>query len=331
MTGRLAVPQARERDDLTATVQDLLSRRLGRPVTVTGLTRTASPFASRAPAEVVTVTMPGGETHRLFLKRCGDDEPDHPDKRRDRELRVYRDLFAGRDLPVPQWIGGGWNQAVGRHDLFLEHVDDWDLRYQELRYWYLAASRLGRLHRAFARAGDDLAANDFLLRLDAGYFDAWARRALAAVRQQSPRLARRYERVVTGFRSGAELLAAAPSTLVHNDLSAKNVLVDRGSPPTRIRVVDWELAGIGCGLLDLTQLTYGLPGAEAARLRACYYRAVRGGGLLPRRRSDLLATLAACGVHETNVRLWCSPRWSLPDGTLAGWVAQAEALVRRVS
>jgi aminoglycoside phosphotransferase (APT) family kinase protein len=324
-------PATRPTDGVAATVRELLARRLDRPVVVTELTRSASRFASRAPAEVLSATVAGGASYRLFLKRCGGAEPDHPDKqRRDRELRVYSDLFAGRDLPVPQWIGGGWNPAAGRHDLYLEHIDDWDLRYQSLRYWYLAAGRLGRLHGTLARARADLATSDFLLRLDAGYFDAWAGRALDAVRPQSRRLARRYERVVTAFRSGSALLAAEPTTLVHNDLSPKNVLVDRASRPARVCVVDWELAGIGCGLLDLAQLGYGLRPAEAARLHACYYRAVRGSDLLPSRRSTRLAVLAACRIHQTNVRLWCSPRWSLPDGRLAGWVTEAETLIRRV-
>jgi hypothetical protein len=313
-----------------STVGDLLAAQLGRPVTVAHLERSASPFASRVPAEVVTVTLTGGETCRLFRKSLGDEEIDHPDKRcRDRELRVYRDLFAGRRLPVPSWVGGGWDGTTGRHELYLEYVDGWDLRYRHLDHWYLAAARLAGLHRTFARARGDLD-RDFLLRIDLPYVHAWAQRARDALRRHSIRLARRYEPVLAATSSWGGLLAAQPATLVHNDLSGKNVLVDRSAGQPRVCLADWELAGVGCGLLDLVHLAYGLDAVPARRLRASYYRAVRGSDLLPRTRQALTALLAACAIHETNVRLGCSPRWSLPPRRLAEWVDDARAALQRV-
>ncbi|SCL32271.1 Phosphotransferase enzyme family protein [Micromonospora rhizosphaerae] len=321
-----------ERDPvhLAQTVQDMLSEFLRRPVVVEELSRSVAPMANRAPAEVLTATLRGGEEHRLFLKSIGNEEGDHPDKQpRDREPLLYRSLFAGRAVPVPTRVGGGWNEAIGRHDLYLEHIDDWDLRYQEVEYWYLAAARLGHLHRAFAQAREELLASEYLLRFDAAHFQAWAYRALEAVRRQSTDLARRYERVVRAFGRGGELLAAQPPTLVHNDLSGKNVLVDRSVRPARICFIDWEMAGIGCGLLDLAHLKYGFGPAEQARLCAAYYEAVRGSDLLPSQ-AELTAVLAACEIHETNVRLWLSPRWSLPEGRLAEWVDDTEAAIERI-
>lgn len=333
-TGEVGRPDLVGRDpaQLTTTVQAMLSHLLRRPVVVDQLSRSPSPFASRVPAEVVTAQLRDDSTYKLFLKSVGDEDADHPDKqRRDRELLVYADLFAGRALPVPRWAGGGWNPSIGRHDLYLEHIDDWDLRYQSLDYWYLAAGRLGDLHRAFARSRKDLVARDYLPRFDAAYFNAWGRRALAVVQRQSARLGRRHERVLTAFRAGAELLAVQPPTLVHNDLSAKNVLVDRSQKPARVCFVDWELAGIGCGLLDLVHLKYGLPATEAAALCASYYEAVRGADVLPSKEEELMAVLAACEIHETNVRLWCSAQWSLPADRLEEWVSDTEAAVGRIS
>jgi thiamine kinase-like enzyme len=321
-----------ERDParLTKTVQDMLSDLLHRPVVVEQLSRSASRFAARLPAEVVTVKLRSGEKHMLFLKSLGDEESDHPDKqRRDRELLVYGDLFSGRALPVPGWVGGGWNDAIGRYDLYLEHIDDWSLRYQDLEYWYLAADRLGDLHRAFARAREDLTASEYLLRFDAAHFEAWAHRAVEAVRGQSTHLGRRHERVVRAFHKGGELLAAQPPTLVHNDLSAKNVLVDRSARPTRVCFIDWEMAGIGCGLLDLAHLKYGFGPAQEARLCATYYEAVRESDVLPSQ-EELTAVMAACEIHETNVRLWSSPRWSLPEGRLEEWVSDTEAAIEKI-
>lgn len=332
-TGEVGRPELVGRDpaELTTAIQAMLSDVLQRSVMVGGLSRSPSPFASRVPAEVVTAELAEGMTYRLFLKSPGNEEADHPDKqRRDRELLVYADLFADRELPVPRWLGGGWNPRIRRHDLYLEHIDDWDLRYQGLEYWYLSAGCLGDLHRAFAQAREDLLARDYLLRLDADYFNAWAHRALAAVRWQSARLGRRHERVVGAFRRGAELLAVQPPTLVHNDLSPKNVLADRSARPARICFVDWEMAGIGCGLLDLAHLKYGLQPPEEAELCASYYEAVRGADVLPGKEKELMAVLAACEIHETNVRLWCSARWSLPEDRLEEWISDTEAALGRI-
>lgn len=320
----------RDQAQLTMAVQDVLRSFLRRPVVVEDLSTSASPFTSRSPAEVVTARLQGDRTHLLFLKSLGDEEGDHPDKqRRDRELLAYGNLFAGRRLPVPDWVGGGWNEAIQRYDLYLEHIGDWDLRYHDVEYWYLAARRLGDLHRTFARERAALLSSDYLLRLDAAYFDAWAHRALEAVQRQSTELGRRHERVVNAFHKGAELLGAQPLTLVHNDLAGKNVLVDRSTEPVRVCIIDWEMAGIGCGLLDLAHLKYGFGPAEEARLCANYYEALRGSEVLPPQ-EELTAVLAACEIHETNVRLWSSPRWSLPEGRLEEWVSDTEAAIERI-
>ena len=322
-----------ERDpaQLKRAVQDMLSEYLHRPVMVQQLIRSAAPFANRSPAEVLTAKLRGGDKYKLFVKSIGDEERDHPDKqRRDREMLLYSRLFAGRPLPVPSWVGGGWNEAIGRHDLYLEHIDDWDLRYQSLEYWYLTADRLGDLHRELAQARGDLLATDYLLRFDTAHFIAWAHRARASVRLVSPELGRRYERVVTNFGKGAELLAAQPPTLVHNDLSAKNVLVDRSAQPARIRFVDWEMAGVGCGLLDLAHLKYGLRGPEEARFCDKYFRALQGSDVLPAAGRARMAVLASCEIHETNVRLWYSPRWSLPQECIEEWVGDTERAIKRI-
>ena len=329
MTANRSTLLARPPAQLAATVRELLGQHLGHPVRVRRVERAASPFASQVPAELVMVSLDDGTTYPLFLKSFGDEDSDHPDKQcRDRELRVYRHVFAGRHLPVPRCLGGGWNESIGRHDLYLDYVHDWDLRYQSLAHWYLAASHLGGLQRAFARERVELFRHTFLQRLDVAYFHAWADRAMESVRRRSGVQARRYAPVLDAADRWGKLLADQPATLVHNDLSAKNVLVDRSSRRPRVCIVDWELAGIGCGLLDLVHLSYGLDPGAAGRLRAGYLRAVGGSDLLPP--GGLLpAVLAACTIHETNVRLWLSRRWLLPEGRVAEWVSDAVTALRR--
>lgn len=315
---------------LAAAVRQMLTRRLGRPVRIRRIERAVSPFASQVPAETVTVCLEDGTTYRLFVKSPGDEDRAHPDKQcRDRELQVYRQLFAGRQLPVPRCLGGGWNESLGRHDLYLDYVNDWDLRYQRLAYWDLAASHLGGLQRAFARERVELLRHQYLQRLDAAYFRAWAQRASESLGWCASAQARRYVPVLEAADQWGKLLADQPATLVHNDLSAKNVLVDRTGRRPRVCIVDWELAGIGCGLLDLVHLSYGLDAGAAVRLRAGYLRAVGGTDLLPPG-GALPAVLAACSIHETNVRLWLSQRWTLPERQVAEWVSDAVNALRRV-
>jgi aminoglycoside phosphotransferase (APT) family kinase protein len=215
--------------------------------------------------------------------------------------------------------------------LYLEHVPDWSLKYHDLEHWFTAARQLAHLHRHFASRPRRLRASDFLLTLDAPYFDAWARRAVIAVRRQSVELADRLTGTLVGYGAACGLLAAQPPTLVHNDLAPKNVIADRSHTPARICLVDWELAGVGCGLLDLVHLKYGLD-ADADREMVAAYRAeLRPTRLLPDNDAEFARLLAACELHKTLYRLAHSPDWNLPQATLAQWVIDAGGFMEQVS
>src|SRR5919198_4157632 len=188
-------------------VEHLLSRARGQPVTVATLLREPSPFATVFPAEVLSATLSDGQATRLFVKHLGPEQADHPEKqRRDREIRIYEELLDVADLPVARLYGCTWNEVSGRHELFLEYIDDWSLKYQELRYWFDAARCLARLHAHFAAQADRLARYDYLLHFDATYFCDWADRALAATREESTALATELKSVVREYEPVAWLL-----------------------------------------------------------------------------------------------------------------------------
>ena len=77
-------------------------------------------LSSRTSAPTTATPCPcswaGGESFRFFLKDYGfsRQSKDAPEARRDRELRVYRDLLAGADLGTPAYYGSVWNEQVGR-------------------------------------------------------------------------------------------------------------------------------------------------------------------------------------------------------------------------
>jgi aminoglycoside phosphotransferase (APT) family kinase protein len=293
--------------------------------------RTPSPYAGVFPSEVVSVELTSGKRISIFVKHLGDEQLSHPDKRvREREVRVYGELLGSRGLPVPRFLGSDRNEATGRRELFLEYIDGWNLKYQALQHWYMAARRLAQLHLAFARQGDRLLGRDFLLRLDRNYLFAWAGRAVAAVSSLSAALASRLQRTVDDLSVAVDLLAEQPPTLVHNDLAPKNVIADTSASPDRTCIVDWEMAGVGCGLMDLAHLTYGLPPSEAERMFDLYSEELTGTGLMPSHREGK-RLLASCRLHGTLYRLAHADAWGLPLERVGEWIADSEELNREVA
>ncbi|HEX7942025.1 MAG TPA: aminoglycoside phosphotransferase family protein [Gemmatimonadaceae bacterium] len=317
--------------ELRLTVERLLARADGRPVKVATLTRTPSPFATLFPVEVLSLSMQGGGAMSLFVKHLGAEQADHPEKRRrDREVRIYEELLGEGELPVVRYYGCEWNEGAQRREVFLEHIADWDLRYQDLEHWFTAARCLARLHAHFADRAEQLLGCDFLLRFDAHYLHEWADRALGVVAGYAAELEDMLSRVAGEYARVASVLARQPVTLVHNDLAPKNVLADRAHTPARIGFVDWEMAGVGCGVLDVVDLKYGLDPASDAKMCAAYCAALAGTGLLPGDRRELDRLFAACELHKTVHRLAHSASWRLPIDTVARWTREAEQLLARV-
>jgi aminoglycoside phosphotransferase (APT) family kinase protein len=319
------------RTDLGAGLDAAVRRAAGPRAEVVAVQRSPSPYAAVSPSEVAAVELASGERVSIFVKHLGDEQRDHPDKGvREREARVYDELLADRDVAAPRFLGAAANEATGRLDLFLEYVDGWNLKYQGLDRWRGAARRLARLHLAFAAPDGRPLGRDFLLRLDRDYVAAWAERAVAAVSSLSARLGGRLRRTVDRMGAAADLLAGQPPTLVHNDLAPKNVIAATAAGGERICIVDWEMAGVGCGLVDLAHLTHGLAPEEAARMLEAYGRELAGSNLLPPA-GERERLLAACRLHGALYRLAHVDAWGLPPETAATWIAESERLNREVA
>ncbi len=317
--------------DLGAGLDAAVRRAAGPGAEVRDVHRAPSPYAGVFPAEVVSVELASGERISIFVKHLGEEQRSHPDKRvREREVRVYGELLGDRGLPVPRFLGSERNDATGCRELFLEYVDGWNLKYQGLRHWYAAARRLAQLHLAFARQGDRLLERDFLLRLDRDYLLAWAGRAVAAVSSLSVELANRLQRTVDDLGAAVDLLAEQPPTLVHNDLAPKNVIADTSASPNRTCIVDWEMAGVGCGLMDLAHLTHGLPPRAAERMLDLYGEELTGTGLMPSHEEGT-RLLASCRLHGALYRLAHAEAWRLPPERVEEWIADSEELNREVA
>lgn len=315
---------------LRTAVHRVAKAQFGRTVRIVSVSSEPSRFATASPADVVTVCLADGTTFRLFVKRLEAHRAGNPDKsRRDREPLVYRRLLAGRGSPAPTFYGSRFNAAPRHHELFLEYIDDWNLKYHGLDHWNSAARALAGLHAHFASRGDELDDSDFLLELDSRYFRAWWARALDAVSAAFSELGGKLELVLRHHDEIAGLLEEQRRTLVHNDLAPKNVIADTSTMPARIFFVDWEMAGVGCGLLDLSHLKHGLPEREERRLCAAYRSELgeRTGGSDAR---EFRRLLAACDLHNTLYRLAHASGWGLPVKTIEGWVEDVACLARHV-
>jgi Phosphotransferase enzyme family len=286
--------------------------------------RTPSRFATLFPADVVTVRLHSGETRSVFVKRLGSEEADHPDKeRRDREACVYEQLLDDERLPVPRFYGWEWDADGRRRELYLEYIDDLSLRYQPLDHWLAAARELARLHRWFAERRDRVRPLSFLIRIDEEYVRAWAGRAVDTTSSLSPQLGIRLRHAVEGIAPAGALLARMPPTLVHNDLSPKNAIAVTGSEIQRIAFVDWELAGIGCGILDVVHLAYGLDHDACQRLFDAYWGALEGSSLAVEDRKQRATLIAASELHKTLYRLAHVTTLGSDEDTVRRWLKDA--------
>jgi aminoglycoside phosphotransferase (APT) family kinase protein len=161
----------------------------------------------------------------------------------------------------------------------------------------------------------------------------WARRArfsqaaYSTARGERDPLAPLWRR----YRMVADRLAAMPKTLVHGDFNAANILVTRTAAGIRIRIIDWEMAGVGPGLIDLASLISGrLPDRHRTGMVAAYRANLAG------------SRVGALGADEFDeALLWCrlalavqwlgwSPGWSPPPAHAHDWRREALALAQEL-
>jgi aminoglycoside phosphotransferase len=213
-----------------------------------------------------------------------------------RELEAYRVLAdAGLGTPICY--------DTGEHWLLLEKVPGVELwQVGEVESWVEAAGWLARFHAYFAGRPP---VSDHLLCYDRSYFSLWRDRA----RNRHRELAH----VIAGYDRVLEILSGLPVTLIHGEFYASNVLV----AGQRIAPVDWEMAGVGPGILDLAALVSGWAERDRAAIVAGYGRFA----------SD---ALDAAQLHLALQWLGWSRGWSPPSEHSQDWLAHALSAAERL-
>ena len=301
-------------EELRATLESVLSRRLQT------IARRPNAYCSSFAIEDVEVT---GDDHpplRLIFKDLAvsaltpEGRGAKPAALLDpgREIEAYLDVLLPAGVDVPHCYGAVAEPGIGRYWLFLEAVDGAPLwQTNERGAWEDAARWLAGLHARGAPA-----VHRHLIRYDAPYFRRWIDRAVTFAPEGS------LDPVAAGWNRVEEQLSAWPDAFVHGEFYPSNVLVRRETGKPRVVPVDWEMAGIGPGLLDLAALTSGgWTAAERERLALVYLESLPAAA---RPGADVL--LRALPYFRLFVAVqWVgwSRDWSPPAEHAHDWLAEA--------
>ncbi len=337
-------------DPLRVALQGVLDEAGGRFGGVARLARRPSPYGSSSTLEELDVVLDDGGELALVFKDLGPHARSvaareaRPSDLHDplREIEAYRRVLAPASLSTAAFIGAVTEPALGRYWLFLERVPGVGLdQVGSVEVWAAAAAWLGRMHRSVANQTARLECEPHLLRYDAGHFAGWARRAVHVARQARSRdESRTIEWISVRYLGTVERLAAMPRTFVHGDCYASNVLVEAGTDSPRVCPVDWELAGVGPGPLDLAALVAGDWTEEPRAAIVGAYREAfdpgAGSGGLPRgpgpdaSNDRFLDDLDRCSLYLAMRCLTRSPKWPAPPQHARDWVAEGLRLAERV-
>jgi aminoglycoside phosphotransferase (APT) family kinase protein len=174
------------------------------------------------------------------------------------------------------------------------------------------------MHATFAAPRTSALRNHALLvHYDRALLEASGKRGLARAGEQG--LGSAEDRAALARAHEAAVDALTTCTLVHGDFYPSNIVV----AGERIAVVDWELAGIGAGELDLAALAAGKwDDAHRRDLARAYHReATELGQTEPF--AALMRRFTLASVHLALRWLGAAPGWRAPDEHQRNWFADA--------
>jgi len=282
------------------------------------------PYAYRTSfaIDALDVQLAGGRRLRLLLKDLGAASEKalaaKPSFLVDplREIDVYREILSRHTLGTPHCFGAVVDPGSGRYWVVLEHVSGavlWQIG--ELGVWQEAARWLAGLHTTCRGVS-----HPRLLRYDRSSYETWLARARAATGE--PRL----DRVAAGYDSVVQRLLELPPTFIHGEFYPSNVLVETRGGSVRVAAIDWEMAAIGPGLVDLAALTAGWSEPERERIAFAYSEALPD----PGSEDAFLEALECCRLHIALQWLGWAKEWSPPAEHAQDWLAEALRAAERI-
>jgi phosphotransferase family enzyme len=216
--------------------------------------RLANDAACNYASEIVECVRPDGTPVRVLMKYGKSAGCEHGQRLGpDYEALVYREVLQPLSMTSPRCYGAYTEQRARETWLVVEHIND---AMHVGKSWInskgmsAAAGWIGRFHALNRTRAARLAR--ILNCYDARYCRLWARRTL---RFEGGSRLPWLRPLVARFEEAIDVLMTAPQTIIHGDFYCDNALYRRGT----IYAIDWELAGIGAGEIDLACLTMSWP------------------------------------------------------------------------
>lgn len=325
-----------QRDPETAELARVLAISLDDRITV--LDRRPIPYRSTFPLEELAIRTGDGARKSVVFKNLSRQGPADPAWEVKapflhdplREIEVYRDVLTPGRWTTPECVAVEIDPDLDRYWLFLEKVEG-ELLWQigDLEPWRAAARWLADLHARFADRTEALPGR--LLVHDREYHRRWLDRASCFVRWPEGSNGNRpsFSWLAERCHAAVDWLVGQPVTFLHGEFYPSNILIESAGAVPCVRPVDWEMAAVGPGLLDLAALSSGAWGEKEREALASAYREALPGELRPST-VELRAGLDRCRLLLAVQWLGWSADWMPPEEHAHDWLATALELAESV-
>jgi hypothetical protein len=328
-------------DDLPRVLEDALTVYFGRSCAITALRRRPYVYSASFALEDLEVELADGTSLRLIVKDLGTSgllqdarayKPAFLYEPR-REIETYQQLLKPARLGTAACYGAVADADSARYWLFLEKVQALEL-YQvgDVDVWVEVATWLAGMHSCSSLEVESVQQrNPHLISYDAAYYRKWLDRATSYIGDGGSHDERRaLEAVAEALEVALERLAEVPRTLVHGEFYASNVLIGEGTAGRRICPVDWEMAGIGPGLLDLGALSSGWEDENRRAIARAYHTAWAKEAWATEDRS-FMNLLRCCELCLAVQWLGWAPQWQPPPEHARDWLSEASKLAGQLN
>jgi hypothetical protein len=329
-----------QRSEVQVHLENRLANHFGRRRAIVKLARRPSPCTSSFTIEEIDVEFADGPELQLVMKDLSPEALTESARRARpkflyeprREIQAYRRILPYAPRGTAACYGAVANPTTRRYWLFLERVEGVELRLVgSFSMWQRTARWIAQFHRSFPPTGiAQLARRSRLLMYDEAFYWLWLERAQQfaarrpAVRRLVDRIARRYAPVVTR-------LARMPCTVIHGEFYPSNVLICRTGDQPRVCPIDWEMAALGPGLMDLASLATGWSQREQRALIRAYRAGTSDDTRSARIPHDFWVEFDCCRLHLAVRMLGWSEAWAPPPEHARNWLAEAVCLADRLA
>jgi hypothetical protein len=326
-------------NDLHAALEQALRNYFGVDLHIILMQRRPSAYQTSCALEEVDVHLDDGRVLHLMFKDLSSNAL--AEKARQvkpiflrnplREIETYRCILSSVELGTATCYGAVVDPSQERYWLFLERVPGREL-YQigDLDAWCAAAGWLARMHSQLAMPAARMAETSHLLIYDEAFYRAWPHRAMTfALRRPGsvqPEYLQTIERLAECYDPVVEALLALPQTVIHGEFYASNVLIQETPDELRVCPVDWEMAAVAPGLMDVAALVAGgWSDSQREELALAYYSALSATSYKAKPPAEFLHALDYCRLHLALQWLGWASNWTPPPEHAQDW--QADVLV----